>query len=138
MVAATGVDLATEGGRFQARHAIAAVLEPWFAGRTVAEIGERFDGSGVLWGVYRDFQQLIEEDWRCSNDNPMFAPVDQPGVGRVLTPRVSLSFAETPAPAPSVAPMLGENTGDVPGRLLGLTPERVNDLTARGIVERMI
>jgi len=128
------VDLHTEGGRFHARHAIAAVLEPWFAARTVVEIGERFDGSGVLWGVHRDFRQLVEEDRRCSTDNPMFAQVDQPGVGRVLTPRVPLSFMNTPAPLPSVAPTLGDDTDSVLERILGLTREEISRLSDRGIV----
>ncbi|REE07405.1 mesaconyl-CoA C1-C4 CoA transferase [Paraburkholderia sp. BL27I4N3] len=128
------VDLSTEGGRFHARRAIAAVLEPWFAARTVNEVSERFDGSGVLWGVYRDFRQLVEEDPRCSVENPMFEQVDHPGIGRVLTPRTPLSFAGTQAPRAAIAPTLGEDTRGVLEGLLGLTPAKVDELRERGIV----
>jgi 2-methylfumaryl-CoA isomerase len=64
----------------------------------------------------------------------MFAQVDQPGVGRVLTPRVPLSFMNTPAPLPSVAPTLGDDTDSVLERILGLTREEISRLSDRGIV----
>ena len=41
------VDMNDEGGRYQARHAIAAVLEPWFSSRTLAQVAQAFDSSGV-------------------------------------------------------------------------------------------
>ena len=56
------VDMATEGGRYTARHAIAAVLEPWFAARTLEQVRTAFGGSGVLWGPYQTFGQLVAED----------------------------------------------------------------------------
>ena len=43
-----GVDIETEGGRFEARAAVAGVLEPWFASRTLPEIRAALDGTGVL------------------------------------------------------------------------------------------
>ncbi len=42
------VDLSTEGGRFAARHVIAAVLEPWFAERTLTHIKAAFERTSVL------------------------------------------------------------------------------------------
>ena len=87
------VDMATEGGRFAARAAIAAVLEPWFAGRSLDEVRAALDGSGVLWGPYQDFGQLVREDWRCSPANPMFADIEQAGVGRVLANGTPLGFS---------------------------------------------
>src|SRR3954470_23306753 len=40
------VDLETETGRYEARDAIGALLARWCAGRTLAEIGAAFGGSG--------------------------------------------------------------------------------------------
>ena len=54
-----GVDLDTEAGRFEARDAIAAVVAPWCAGKTLAEIEAVFAGSGVLWGPFQDFATLV-------------------------------------------------------------------------------
>src|SRR4051812_10344038 len=80
------IDLTTEGGRYQARAAIAGVLEPWFAARTLSAIEQAFKGTGALWGPYRSVQQLLAEDSRCSLANPLFGEIDQPGVGRILAP----------------------------------------------------
>ena len=104
------VDLTTEGGRYQARHALSAVLEPWFAARTLAEVREAFHGTRVLWGPYQTFRQLLEEDPRCSTDNPLFGHVEQPGIGTLLTPRSPLSFSGDPAPGARPAPVLGADT----------------------------
>lgn len=128
------VDMATEGGRYAARHAIAAVLEPWFAARTLAEVRAALDGSGVLWGPYQDFGQLVAEDARCSTSNPMFAEVEQPGVGRVLTPRIPLSLGGTPAHPPAAAPSMGQNTGEVLTQVLGYDAARLAALREAGVI----
>ena len=128
------VDLATEGGLFSARHALAAVLEPWFARHTLAQIGERFEGSGVLWGVYRDFKQLVEEDARCSTANPMFGCIDQPGIGPVLAPRGPLSFGANDMPPPMPAPVLGADTAGVLEELVGLSQTEIGRLHDRKLM----
>ncbi|MFD5747287.1 CoA transferase [Streptomyces sp. NPDC127033] len=106
-------DLTTEGGRYAARHALAAVLEPWFAARTLAEVRAAFAGSGALWGPYQTFRQLVAEDERCSPDNPMFSWIEQPGVGTYLAPGSPLSFSRDPVPPARPAPALGADTRDV-------------------------
>jgi 2-methylfumaryl-CoA isomerase len=129
------VDMASEGGRYQARHAIAAVLEPWFAARTLAAVRAAFDGSFVLWGPYQDFRQLVEEDPRCSAANPLLGAIDQDGVGRVLAPRVPLAFAADSATPPALpAPRLGADTAHVLAEMLGLSAARLAALRERGII----
>ena len=54
----------TKDLRLLARGAICAVLEPWFANRTLPEIRAAFYGQGVLWGPYQDFGQMVAEDPR--------------------------------------------------------------------------
>jgi 2-methylfumaryl-CoA isomerase len=128
------VDLSTEGGRFQARHAIAAVLEPWFAARTVEEIRKIFHGRGVLWGLYQDFRQLVEEDHRCSLANPMFGEIDQAEIGRILSPRVPLAFSRNATLPPSASPGLGQDAGNVLRDLLGLSPAEIRRFQERGVL----
>lgn len=103
------VDMDDEGGRYQARHAIAAVLEPWFAARTLAQVAQAFEGSGVLWGPYQDFRQLVAEDSRCSEANPLFSSVEQPGIGRVLSPASPLTFSVSKVPKAQAAPQMGDD-----------------------------
>jgi 2-methylfumaryl-CoA isomerase len=110
------VDMDDEGGRYQARDAIAAVLAPWFAARRLEEVRLALDGSGVLWGPYQDFGQLVREDPRCSTRNPLFTEIQQPGVGKVLAPASPLQPALTPRPAQR----LGEDTAAVLREMLRL------------------
>lgn len=128
------VDLDTEGGRFAARAAISAVLEPWFAARTLAEIGAVFAGSGVLWGPYQDFGQLVREDPRCSTANPMFAEIEQPGIGPLLANGVPLGLGPDGARPPSPAPRLGADTEAVLTEVLGLSSAEYGRLHDSGIV----
>lgn len=128
------VDLFTEGGRFEARDAIGAVLRPWVAARTVAEIDAAFKDTGVLWGPYRTFKQLVEEDERCSTANPLFQDVDQPGIGRFLTPRIPLTFAQNQALPPTSAPRLGQDTDNVLQGMLGLSGGDMEALSKKGIL----
>lgn len=115
------VDLDDEGGRYAAREAIAAVLAPWFAARTLAEVRAALDGSGVLWGPYQDFGQMVREDPRCSTANPLFQEIEQQGVGRVLAPSSPLQPAIPPRPAPR----LGADTDAVLAEVLGLSASRI-------------
>lgn len=127
------VDMQDEGGRYQARHAIAAVLEPWFSARTLTQIRHQFEGSGVLWGPYQDFSQLLAEDARCSTANPLFGSVRQAGIGDVLTPRNPLLFNETPTPPAFAAPILGGDTDAVLGGL-GIKEDDLLTLRQKGVI----
>ncbi|MCM8735914.1 CoA transferase [Azospirillum sp. A1-3] len=129
-----GVDMDDEGGRFLARDAISAVLAPWFAARTLAEVEGAFTATGVLWGPYRDFGQLVAEDARCSIANPLFREIDQPGVGSLLVPGSPLGFpglGERTDHRP--APRLGQDTEAVLADLLGLSSAEIGRLHDAGI-----
>ena len=128
------VDLDTEGGRFAARAAICAVLEPWFARLTLAEIGSAFEGSGVLWGPYQDFGQLVREDPRCTLANPVFGMIDQPGVGSIMANAAPLGFGVDGRVPAQPAPRLGEDTEAVLADILGLSGAQYGELRDAGIV----
>jgi 2-methylfumaryl-CoA isomerase len=128
------VDMTTEGGRYRARHAIDAVLAPWFAAQTLDEIGAAFKGSGVLWGPYQDFGQLVREDARCSPANPLFSVIDQPGIGRITTPRLPLAFSASEMLAPKPAPRIGKDGAAVLAEHLAMSAADIDALVAAGIL----
>lgn len=128
------VDLSTEVGIFEAREAIAAVLKPWFAQRSLADIGRALDAAGVLWGPYQDFAQLVRDDPRCSTANPLFGRIDQPGIGRVLAPRSPLAFSLNTMPPAQPAPALGADTAQVLRTLAGLSTAEVDRLVQQRII----
>jgi 2-methylfumaryl-CoA isomerase len=130
------VDLATEAGRYTARDLIAAVLRPWFARHTLAEIRDRFTRGGVSWGPYQTFQQLVDEDPRASTSNPLFEDVEHPTGGRYRTPRSPLEFSRWERRPAGRAPRLGDDTEAVLGDVLGLSDRELGRLLADGVVAR--
>jgi 2-methylfumaryl-CoA isomerase len=127
------VDLDTETGRYEARDAIAALIARWCAGKTLAEITQAFTGSGVLWGPFQDFTELVRNDPRCSPANPLFADVEQPGIGRYPMPGLPLEFSAMPREATRPAPRLGEHTDQVLSEVLGLPDREIARLHDAGI-----
>jgi 2-methylfumaryl-CoA isomerase len=110
--AATGHDFRDEAGRYKGRDLIRELLTPWFGERTLEQIRATFAGTGVSWGPYQTFKQLVEEDPRCSERNPMFTMVEHP-VGTYLTPASPLNFSASGRLPAKPSPRLGEHTEDV-------------------------
>jgi 2-methylfumaryl-CoA isomerase len=128
------VDLDDEGGRFAAREVLGATLKPWVLARTLAEVRETFDRHGVSWGPYQTFTELVERDPRCSTANPMFAQIEQPGIGTYLAPGTPLAFSGAERLPAAPAPQLGEHTDEVLGDLLGLGEREISRLHDEGVV----
>ncbi|TPI44361.1 2-methylfumaryl-CoA isomerase [Mesorhizobium sp. B3-1-6] len=133
LAAATGADLDSEGGRYAARHAIADAIAPWFAARRFDEATKDLSAAGVSWGPYQSFQQLVAEDPRCSPANPLFSPVDTPGIGTVLTPASPLYFSVADRLPAMRAPVLGEHTDEILAGL-GISDGEIGRLHDRGVV----
>jgi 2-methylfumaryl-CoA isomerase len=131
---ATGYDLNTEAGRFEARDLIAALLRPWFEARDLSTVRELFSGTGVSWGPYQTFSQLVDEDPRCSTANPLFEDVDHPGVGHYLMPGSPLWFGAVDRQPVERAPLLGEHTEEILADVLGLGAAEIGRLHDDGVV----
>jgi 2-methylfumaryl-CoA isomerase len=131
---ATGHDLDNETGRFEARDLIAALLRPWFAARELAEIRDAFAGTGVSWGPYQTFRQLVTEDPRVSTANPMFQEVEHPGIGTYLMPGSPLDFSALERLPVRRAPLLGEHTEEILADVLHLTTREIGRLHDAGTV----
>jgi 2-methylfumaryl-CoA isomerase len=131
---AMGVELQSVSARFQARDLLAAVLQPWFEARTLQEIRTAFEGTGVSWGAYQTFSQLVREDPRCSTDNDMWEMVEHPGVGSYLMPGTPLDFSAVPRVPVRRAPQLGEHTEAVLAELLGMSTAEIGRFERDGII----
>jgi len=132
--ARTGLDLRDEGDRYRATEDIAALLEPWCAGQDYEALAQRLSDGGVSWGPYQTVAQALDEDWRCSTRNPLFQEIEQPGIGRYLTPGTPLEFSGIERAAPQPAPQLGEHSVEVLTDILGLTRVYVDRLLDEGVV----
>ena len=128
------VDLSKEGDRFAAREVLGAILKPWTISHTLDEIGEIFDRHGVCWGPYQTFMQLVDEDPRCSTENPMFGEVEQPGIGTYLMAGSPLLFSEHGRLPATRAPLLGEHTDEILSELLTLSETEIGRLHDEGVI----
>jgi 2-methylfumaryl-CoA isomerase len=129
-----GLDLAEEGNRFRAREGIAALLEPWFAARTLAEVKAVFETHRVTWGPYRSVRQAMAEDPDFSTANPMFQTVEQPGIGSYIAPATPLHFSRSGRVPAAPAPRLGEHTDEILLGVLGLSEGELGRLHDAGVV----
>jgi 2-methylfumaryl-CoA isomerase len=134
--AALGLKLDTEAARYEARGLVSAALRPWFAARTLAQVSGAFTDRSLLWGPYRSFEQMLAEDPRCSDANPMFQRTEHPGVGRFLTATSPLHFGALARPSPGLAPALGQHTQPVLRQLLGLDDAALRELQAAGTIAK--
>ncbi|WP_067476452.1 CoA transferase [Actinomadura hibisca] len=118
-------DFTVDGDRYRHREALAALVAPWFAARTLAEVGDALAGSSVLWAPYQRFSEIDLEA------SPVMGEIDQPGVGKIKAPASPLDTGpDTGARTPVPAPDLGEHTDEVLAAL-GLD---VAALRAQGVV----
>jgi 2-methylfumaryl-CoA isomerase len=122
-------DFATDGDRYRHRQVIAGLLEPWFAGRSLAEVAAALTGTSVLWSRYRSFADLAGAGDLARN--PLLREISQPGVGPLLAPGSPLVMDGAGGAVP--APVFGADTERVLASLLGLTTAQVRDLAERGI-----
>jgi 2-methylfumaryl-CoA isomerase len=129
-----GLDLAQEGHRFVARTQIGQLVGGWIAARDYADVSSTFEKHGVCWTRYQTIEQLVKGDEECSPANPLFAHIDQPGVGRLLAPGIPLRFEDGKRVPVSGAPRLGEHTEQVLAELAGVDAAQFGRLHDRGIV----
>jgi 2-methylfumaryl-CoA isomerase len=127
-------DFRKETDRYEVSAEIAAIFEPWFRRTALADVRAALDANGACWGPYQSFRQMVESDPRCSAENPIFAEVDQPGIGRHLMPGSPVdygAFARDPA---RPAPRLGADTDEILSTVLGLDSHHIARLHDQRII----
>jgi 2-methylfumaryl-CoA isomerase len=129
---ALDVDLSVEADRYRLRETIAAVLRPWFSGRSLAEVSRELEAAQVLWSKYRTMREAVA-DFRGLNTPSVLAMVDQPGIGPVVSARSPLRLGADYG-EPAVAPKLGQHTDEVLAEVLGLGTAELAGLHDRAIV----
>lgn len=129
--AAWAVDLDDERQRFHHRDALAAVLRPWFAARSSAEVARELDSHRVLWGPYRTLPEAAR--LAAAQPDGITTLIDQPGIGPMLTTLPPVRSASRPS-AQAVAPLPGADTDRILTALLGLSDRELGSLHARKVI----
>jgi 2-methylfumaryl-CoA isomerase len=94
----------------------------------------KLNEHGVCWGPYQSFRQMVAEDPRVSEQNPMFQTVFQAGIGDYLMPGSPLSFSGFKRADVAPAPLLGQHTDEILAQSLGLSESEIGNLHDAGIV----
>jgi 2-methylfumaryl-CoA isomerase len=129
-----GLSFRKEGDRFEAREQLRQLFIPWFSQHNYEEVTKAMNEAGVCWGPYQSIQQLVESDIDCSENNPLFDLVEQPGIGPYLMPSQPLNFTALRKLSAKPAPLLGEHTDEILSDLLGLDSSEIGLLHDSGIV----
>jgi 2-methylfumaryl-CoA isomerase len=129
-----GLSFRKEGDRFEAREQLRQLFIPWFAQHNYEEVTKAMNEAGVCWGPYQSIQQLVESDIDCSENNPLFDLIEQPGIGPYLMPSQPLNFTALRKLSAKPAPLLGEHTDEILSNLLGLDSSAIGVLHDSGIV----
>ncbi len=125
----TGLDLADEAQRFEARDALAELLEPWFADRSREQAERELRAHKATFGRYQNVGELLATDPRVNAaTSPVFERIDTPGIGNHIAAGAAvrapaLAREATPAAAP-----LGTHTDEVLHEVLRLDGAAIGKL----------
>ena len=107
----------TEGDRYLHRHVLAALLRPWFAARSPAEVAAALGGSRVLWAPFRRFTDVVR-DLRPGQGWPVVTEMAEEGFGEILATAGPVRLSGD-GMSPARAPRLGQDTESVLSELPG-------------------
>ncbi len=128
------INLQDESIRWQWRHAITEIIEPWFKIRAVEDFADDFDKTGLTWSVFRSVKEALNVDPDLTEDNPLFKKILQPDAGEFLVPKHPANFSKVENSDAAPAPALGEHTEEVLGDVLNLSDLEIANLFDDGVV----
>lgn len=124
---------ATPEGRRAAHDRIDERLSAWTATRSDREVMETLQSYGVPAGMVTYASDQPDDPHLQARG--YLAPVDQPGLGRLILEGPAFRGSAMEEPFIRPAPALGEHTREVARDLLGLDDARIDELLAAGVLE---
>lgn len=126
---ALDVDFSTDADRYRHRDLLTALLTPWFAERTAADVEAALADSSVLFERYRSFDEVVGSGEL--RNNPLFSVLHQPRIGAYLAAGLPASFDGSHLSA-GAAPLLGADGAAVVQELLGVSDDDIDHLIDGG------
>lgn len=90
LATALEADFSLDADRYRHRELLTALFRPWFAARTGAEVAVELAATSVLHERYGSFAETAAGD--SVTANPLFAQLDQPGVGLYRAAAAPMAF----------------------------------------------
>lgn len=131
----SGLDLSDEAQRFEARHGIANLLEPWFAARSREQAERELAAGKATFSAYDTVGDMLARDKRMNPaTNPVFERIDTPGIGPHIAAGSALRAPGMEREPTSPAALLGTHTDEVLHQVLGLDGAAIGRLHDAGVV----
>ncbi|WP_405181880.1 CoA transferase [Nocardia sp. NBC_01377] len=127
--AGLGADFSKDADRYRHRAVLNALFGSWFAERTGAEVAAALENSSVLFERYRTFEEVVGSGELEAN--PLFAPLEQPGIGTYRAAGLPARFDGSHLSA-DAAPALGADGAEVVRSLLGYSQHDIDELIESG------
>ena len=108
------------------------LIAGWAAGRDRGRLTERLQGVGVAAYPSMSPQELLADEHLDARG--FFERFDHPEVGTRTHTGLAWRSATGPDRMPRRAPLIGEHTEEILGRLLGLTAAEVDELRRSGAI----
>jgi crotonobetainyl-CoA:carnitine CoA-transferase CaiB-like acyl-CoA transferase len=126
--------LANAAGRDAQRERVDAAVTEWTGQRTPFEAMETLQAAGVPAGAM--LRAIDLPSWAYYRQRRAFREESHPyGAGPWVMENVQVHAGCVDDPPLVPAPLLGEQTGQIAGELLGLDAEQTADLVRRGVLE---
>jgi crotonobetainyl-CoA:carnitine CoA-transferase CaiB-like acyl-CoA transferase len=116
--------------RSQHREALFALLESDFGQQPWAHWQSRMRAAGVPCGLVRTVGEALRSDE--ARDHGLVTCIDHPVLGKVPNVRLPIRYGTTPLADPVAAPAVGQHTQEVLRTTLGLSDERIAELSRAG------
>lgn len=110
----------------------AETVEKWVSERTTQEVVDALDKIGVPVGAVMDLDEAQRSEQAVARE--MFVKVQHPVMGEIVEPGFPIKFSDTKGDLTAPSPLLGEHNEEVYTRVLGLTPERLEELRKKGVI----
>ncbi|MFA7292713.1 MAG: CaiB/BaiF CoA-transferase family protein [Rhodocyclaceae bacterium] len=114
------------------RQALDAIIEQRSPQRSKREWLEALEAAGVPCGPINSIGEVFAEPQLAAREMQIDLPHPTAGSARLVGNPIKLS--RTPVDYRNAPPLLGENTAEVLGEVLGYSPEKIASLIDRGIV----
>lgn len=130
---ALGADFDSEDDRYRHRAVLGSLVAEWTGRHTWDQISSALGRTRILWSRYRSFADLAADGASLLRDNPLFANVEQRGVGTYLAPGSPIVVGGAQS-APRPSPEVGEHTAEVLTGDLHLPVADLHRLADQGVL----
>lgn len=123
---------ATHTSRWEHVDELNSIVADWIVSQPVDELCQKLDDAKLAYSFIFSIADIMKDPHYAARGS--IATVDQPRIGPVKMAGVFPKFSGGANKEISPAPDLGQHNDEIYGGLLGLSPERLAELSAAGVI----